>query len=62
MLQNTFILIELEGKVPLDAYTSWANKTERLKATSVILNLENFTTYYEKLINQQAGAIYIRQT
>lgn len=31
-------------------------------ATSVTPNLENFTTYYEKLVKQLTDAIYIRQT
>ena len=61
ILQNTFILIELEGKIPLEAYNSWVIEKERLKIAKITPNLENFTTFYGKLVDTQADAMYIRK-
>ena len=61
VLQNTFILIELEGKIPLEAYNSWVIEKERLKIAKITPNLENFTTFYGKLVDTQADAMYIRK-
>ena len=61
VLQNTFILIELEGRIPMQAYNAWMIEKDVLKASGTIPNLENFTNFYEKMSNQQLDAIYIRK-
>ena len=61
MLQNTFILIELEGKIPMQAYNAWMIEKDALKTSGTTPNLEKFTTFYEKISNQQLDAIYIRK-
>ena len=48
VLQNTFILIELEGRIPMQAYNAWMIEKDALKASGTIPNLENFTNFYEK--------------
>ena len=60
VLQNTFILIELEGRIPMQAYNSWMIEKDALKASGTSPNLENFTNFYEKMTNQQLDAIYIK--
>ena len=61
VLQNTFILIELEGKIPMQAYNAWMIEKDTLKASGTSPNLEKFTLFYEKMTNQQLDAIYIRK-
>ena len=61
MLQNTFIFIELEGKIPMQAYNTWMIEKDALKASGATPNLEKFTTFYEKMSNQKLDAIYIRK-
>ena len=61
VLQNTFILIELEGRIPMQAYNAWMIEKDVLKASGTSPNLENFTNFYEKMTNQQLDAIYIRK-
>ena len=60
-LQTTFILVDLEGKIPIEGYTAWINEKERLKSDNKYPNLETFTKFYEKLVGQQADALYIRK-
>ena len=60
MLQNTFILIELESKIPMQAYNAWMIEIDALEASGTTPNLEKFNTFYEKMSNQQLDAIYIR--
>ena len=60
-LQTTFLLVDLEGKIPMEGYTAWINEKERLKATNKYPNLEIFTKWYEKIVGQQADALYIRK-
>ena len=50
VLQNTFILIELEGRIPMQAYNAWMIEKDALKASGTIPNLENFTNFYEKIL------------
>ena len=61
VLQNTFILIELEGKIPMQAYNAWMIENDTLKASGNNPNLEKFTTFYENMANLQLDAIYIRK-
>ena len=61
VLQNTFILIELEGRIPMQAYNAWMIEKDALKASGTIPNLENLTNFYEKMSNQQLDAMYIRK-
>ena len=61
VIQNTIILIELEGRIPMHAYNAWMIEKDVLKASGTIPNLENFTNFYEKMSNQQLDAIYIRK-
>ena len=60
-LQTTFILDDLEGKIPIEGYTAWISEKERLKSDNKYPNLESFTKFYEKLEGQQADALYIRK-
>ena len=60
-LQNTFILVDLEGKIPLEGYTAWMVEKNCIKTNNKTPNLDDFTKFYEKLVNQQADAIYIRK-
>ena len=46
MLQNTFILIELEGKIPMQAYNAWMIEKDALNASGTTPNLEKFTSFY----------------
>ena len=48
MLQNTFILIELEAKIPMQAYNAWMIEKDALKASGTSPNMEKFTSFYEK--------------
>ena len=60
-IQNTFILVELEGKIPIEAYTAWVTEKERIKKSSGSPNLENFVKFYTKMVEQQSDAQYIRK-
>ena len=60
-LQNTFIFIELEGKIPMQVYNAYMIETDTLKASGTSPNLEKFTNFYGKMTNQQLDAIYIRK-
>ena len=60
-IQSTFILVELEGKIPIEAYTAWVIEKERIKKSSGSPNLENFVKFYTKIVEQQADAQYIRK-
>ena len=60
-LQATFLLVDLEGKIPIEGYTQWMAEKERLKQMNAAPNLETFTKWYEKIVGQQADAIYIRR-
>ena len=60
-LQTTFILVDLEGKIPIEGYTAWISEKERLKSENKYPNLDTFTRFYEKLVGQQADALYIRK-
>ena len=61
MLQNTFILIELEGKILMQAYNAWMIEKDALKVSGTTLDLEKLITFYETMSNQQLDAIYIRK-
>ena len=60
-IQNTFILVELEGKIPIEAYTAWVTEKENIKKNSGSPNLESFVKFYTKMVEQQADAQYIRK-
>ena len=60
-LQTTFLLVDIEGKIPMEGYTAWVYEKERLKTINQLPNLETFTKFYEKIVGQQADAIYIRE-
>ena len=60
-IQNTFILAELEGKIPIEAYTAWITEKDHIKKNSGTPNLENFVRFYTKIVEQQADAQYIRK-
>ena len=59
--QTTFLLVDIEGKIPMEGYTAWVAEKERLKITNQLSNLELFTKFYEKIVGQQADALYIRK-
>ena len=40
-IQNTFILVELEGKIPIEAYTAWVTEKDHKKKNSGTPNLES---------------------
>ena len=60
-IQNTFILVELEGKIPIEAYTAWVTEKEHIKKNSGSPNLEFFVKFYTKMVEQQSDAQYIRK-
>ena len=60
-LQNTFILVELEGKIPLNGYTARMIEKDAIKANKKVANLEDFVKFYTKLVDQHADAQYIRR-
>ena len=53
-------MVELEGKIPLDAYTGWIVEKNAIKAGKKIASLEDFVNFYTKLVEQHADAQYIR--
>ena len=59
--KTTFILVDLEGKIPIEGYTAWTSEKERLKSNNKYPDLESFTKFYDKLVGQQADALYIRK-
>ena len=44
-LQTTFILVDLEGKIPIEGYTAWISEKERLKSDNKYPNFESFTKF-----------------
>ena len=52
--------MELEGKIPIEAYTAWVTEKENIKKNSGSPNLESFVKFYTKMVEQQADAQYIR--
>ena len=61
MQQNTFILIQLEGKIPMQAHNAWMIEKDAQKASGTTPNLKKFTSFYEKMSYQQLDAIYVRK-
>ena len=59
-LQNLFLLVDIEGKVPLEAYTSWCSEKKAIKLSGKSPNIENFTLFYEKMVDIQYDAVYLR--
>ena len=59
-LQNTFLLVGLEAKVAVFVYIKWVDEKERIRCTGKIANIENFTEFYEKIVETQNDAVYIR--
>ena len=60
-LQNTFLLVDLESKIPLDCYTDWVGNKNKLKLAGKQANLEDFATFYEKTVDLQNDALYLRK-
>ena len=60
-LLTTFLLVDLEGKIPMEEYTMRMNEKERLIANNKSPNIDIFTKCYEKVVGQQAAALYIRK-
>ena len=54
--------MELEAKVPMDAYTQWTNKKANMKVLGKTPNLDNFCEFNEKLVIRQSDARYVRNT
>ena len=59
-LQNTFLLVELEDKVPVFVYSKWVDEQEKIKRTGKIANSDHFTEFYERIIETQNDAVYVR--
>ena len=59
-LQNTFLLTELEAKIPVFVYSKWVDKKEKLKEKGKTVNIEEFCSFYEKIVETQNDAVYIR--
>ena len=60
-LQNTFLLVDLESRIPMEAYTAWVAEKEKIKNNGKTANLEDFSGFYEKLVMRQKDALYLRR-
>ena len=60
-IQNTFILVELEGKIPIEGYIAWVSEKDNIKRNQGTPNLESLVKFYTKMVEQQADAQYIRK-
>ena len=61
-LQQNFIMLELEAKIPREAYGKWTSEKERMKSNAKHPNLEEFCNFYENLVLQESDAQYVRHT
>lgn len=59
-MQNTFILRELEGKIPLDAFTTWIVVKDNVNMNDKTPNLEDFVKFNTRLVDQLADDQYLR--
>lgn len=60
-LQNTWLLVDVEGKIPIDVYFNWSEEKRRIKTSlGRNPNIEEFTNYYEKVVDTQYDALYLR--
>ena len=48
--QNTFILVELERKIPLEGYNKWVDRKASLNAKGKEPNLQDFVNCYEQQV------------
>ena len=59
-LNNSFLLLEIEGKVPMFVHRSWADEKRRLKSINTQASIEDFTNFYEQVVESNNDAIYTR--
>ena len=60
--QNTFILVELERKIPLEGYNKWVDRKASLNAKGKEPNLQDFVNCYEQQVISISDAQYMRET
>ena len=53
--------MELEAKVPMDAFTQWTNEKANMKVLGKTPSLESFCEFYEKLVLRQSDAQYVEE-
>ena len=54
-------MVELEGKIPIEGYTSWVTEKDNINRNRGTTNLESLVKFYTKMVKQQADAQYIRK-
>ena len=59
-LNNSFLLLEIEGKVPMFVHRSWADEKRRLKSINKQASIEDFTNFYEQVVESNNDALYTR--
>ena len=59
-LQTTFLLTELEAKIPIPTYLKWYEEKDKLAKNGENPNVEHFTEFYERAVETQSDAVYIR--
>ena len=59
-LQTTFLLTELEAKIPISTHLRWIEEKDRLQKQRINPNIEHFTEFYEKAVETNSDAVYMR--
>ena len=59
-LHNSFLLVELEAKVPMFVNLQWCAEKTRIQNAGGTANIETFTEFYERLVEMNNDAVYTR--
>ena len=59
--QNTYILGDIENKVPLDTKIKWCEMKADMRAKSKEPNMKDFAEFYTKLVNSISEAQHMKQ-